>query len=196
LIWSPRGNFAVLAGLKGFNGTLEFYNVNELETMATDEHFMATHVTWDPTGRFIATYVSAWDHQLENGYNIWNFQGKLLKHVPKDKFYQFFWRPRPPIHFLPIQEEKLQKELLPIYIKKYKDIDAKRIEINIKKVEEKREFLRKEFDDYEAHKRKEWADDAPKRAEIIQDKHYEDDIQEITQTVEEVIEILREYPVS
>jgi len=126
LYWSPKGNFVVMAGLKGFNGTLEFYNVNELETMATDEHFMATHVTWDPTGRYLATYVSAWEHQVENGYNIWTFQGKLLKHVGKDKFYQFFWRPRPPSLVSAAQEEKLHKELLPTYVKKYQEIDANR----------------------------------------------------------------------
>jgi translation initiation factor 3 subunit B len=51
LYWSPAGRFIVLAGLKGFNGQLEFYSVDELETMATGEHFMATDIMWDPTGR-------------------------------------------------------------------------------------------------------------------------------------------------
>jgi translation initiation factor 3 subunit B len=53
LFWSPAGRFIVLAGLKGFNGLLEFYNVDELETMANTEHFYATDVEWDPTGRYI-----------------------------------------------------------------------------------------------------------------------------------------------
>lgn len=52
LYWSPAGRFILLAGLKGFNGQLEFYNVDELETMATTEHFMATDIEWDPTGRY------------------------------------------------------------------------------------------------------------------------------------------------
>ncbi|KAL6008103.1 Eukaryotic translation initiation factor 3 subunit B [Asimina triloba] len=51
LYWSPSGRFIILAGLKGFNGQLEFLNVDELETMATAEHFMATDIEWDPTGR-------------------------------------------------------------------------------------------------------------------------------------------------
>ena len=37
---------------------LEFFNVDEFETMATGEHFMATDVEWDPTGRYIATSVT------------------------------------------------------------------------------------------------------------------------------------------
>jgi len=51
LFWSPTGKYIILAGLKGFNGQLEFFNVDELETMATAEHFMATDIEWDPTGR-------------------------------------------------------------------------------------------------------------------------------------------------
>lgn len=51
LFWSPSGHYIILAGLKGLNGQLEFYNVDELETMATAEHFMATDIEWDPTGR-------------------------------------------------------------------------------------------------------------------------------------------------
>lgn len=49
--WCVQGKFLVLAGLKAINGQLEFFNVDELETMATGEHYMATDVDWDPTGR-------------------------------------------------------------------------------------------------------------------------------------------------
>ena len=48
--WSPQGRNIVLAGFKALNGQLEFFNVDEMETMATAEHFMATDVEWDPTG--------------------------------------------------------------------------------------------------------------------------------------------------
>ena len=40
----------MLAGLKGLNGQLEFFSVDDMETMAAAEHFMATDVDWDPTG--------------------------------------------------------------------------------------------------------------------------------------------------
>ncbi|MBA0766562.1 hypothetical protein Gotri_015592 [Gossypium trilobum] len=87
LFWSPGGRFIVLAGLKGFNGQLEFFNVDELETMATAEHFMATDVEWDPTGRYVATSVTS-VHEMENGFNIWSFNGKLLYRILKDHFFQ------------------------------------------------------------------------------------------------------------
>ncbi|KAL2329458.1 hypothetical protein Fmac_017039 [Flemingia macrophylla] len=106
LFWSPAGRYIVLAGLKGFNGQLEFYNVDELETMATAEHFMATDIEWDPTGRYIwsgdyvmvlltravhryvATSVTS-VHEMENGFNIWSFNGKHLYRILKDHFFQF-----------------------------------------------------------------------------------------------------------
>lgn len=47
-----------LTGLKAYNGQLEFYNVDELETMATAEHFMATDIDWDPTGRQVLNCLS------------------------------------------------------------------------------------------------------------------------------------------
>jgi hypothetical protein len=47
-----------LTGLKAYNGQLEFYNVDELETMATAEHFMATDIDWDPTGRQVLHCIS------------------------------------------------------------------------------------------------------------------------------------------
>lgn len=53
LHWSPAGRFLLIAGLKGFNGQLEFFSVDDLETTATGEHFTCTDIEWDPTGRYI-----------------------------------------------------------------------------------------------------------------------------------------------
>ncbi|KAK9051560.1 hypothetical protein SSX86_028187 [Deinandra increscens subsp. villosa] len=117
LFWSPGGRFIILAGLKGFNGQLEFYNVDDLETMTTTEHFMATDVEWDPTGRYVATSVTS-AHEMENGFNIWSFNGKLLYRVPKDHLLQFLWRPRPPSLLSPEKEEEIFKNLKE-YTKRY-----------------------------------------------------------------------------
>lgn len=32
---------------------------------------------------------------MDNGYNIWSFQGKLLQRHPISQFCQMLWRPRP-----------------------------------------------------------------------------------------------------
>lgn len=77
IFWSPAGRHLVLAGLKGLNGQLEFFSADEMETLSTAEHFMCTDVDWDPTGRYVATSVSA-VHAMENGFNVWSFNGQLL----------------------------------------------------------------------------------------------------------------------
>ena len=124
VFWSPAGHHVVLAGLKNLNGLLTFYNVDDLEPTAEDEHFMATDVVWDPTGRYVCTYVSAFRQPMENGYQVWNFAGKVQLRVTKDKFYQFLWRPRPPT-LLSNKEEREIRKNLPEYSARYQEEDAR-----------------------------------------------------------------------
>ena len=46
------------------NGVLEFYDTVDSTCMSQAEHFMATDVEWDPTGRYVATSVSWWAHKV------------------------------------------------------------------------------------------------------------------------------------
>ena len=64
LYWAPSGQFIVLAGLRAMSGTLEFIDTQDFTIMNTGEHFMATDVEWDPTGRYVATAVSWWGHKV------------------------------------------------------------------------------------------------------------------------------------
>ncbi|KAK2643511.1 hypothetical protein Ddye_025274 [Dipteronia dyeriana] len=144
LFWSPSGRFIVLAGLKGFNGQLEFYNVDELETMATAEHFMATDIEWDPTGRYVATAVTS-VHEMENGFNVWSFNGKLLYRTLKDRFFQFLWRPRSPSFLTPEDEEEIAKNLK-IYSKKYEAEDQDVSMLLSEQEREKRKMLKDEWE--------------------------------------------------
>ncbi|KAL9400480.1 hypothetical protein Peur_009441 [Populus x canadensis] len=144
LFWSPSGRYLILAGLKGFNGQLEFYNVDELETMATAEHFMATDIEWDPTGRYVATSVTSVHHDMENGFNIWSFNGKLLYRTLKDHFFQFLWRPRPPCLLSPEKEEEIAKNLKK-YSKKYEAEDQ---DVSLQLSEQDREKRRMMKDEW------------------------------------------------
>lgn len=87
VFWSPKGHLAVLAGFgPGGNGLLEFYNVDDLESMRTDQHSMASELQWDPSGRFVATSSTYWAHpQSDNGYVIWSFHGKRLASMRPDQ---------------------------------------------------------------------------------------------------------------
>ena len=69
LFWSPSGRFVLLAGLKNMNGQLSFVDADAGDALSAGEHFMATDVSWDPTGRYVATSVTS-VHQMENGYKV------------------------------------------------------------------------------------------------------------------------------
>ncbi|KAK4379539.1 hypothetical protein RND71_001401 [Anisodus tanguticus] len=145
LYWSPGGRFIILAGMKGFNGQLEFFDVDELDTMASAEHFMATDVEWDPTGRYVATAVTS-VHEMENGFNIWSFNGKLLYRILKDHFFQFLWRPRPPSFLSKEKEEEIAKNLKK-YSKKYEAEDQ---DVSLQLSEQDREKRKKLKEEWEA----------------------------------------------
>ena len=74
-----QGKYLVLAGLKGLNvkGQLEFISADDMEVLSAAEHFLATEIEWDPTGRYVATAVTA-QQQMENGLNMWLFNGQLI----------------------------------------------------------------------------------------------------------------------
>lgn len=67
--------------------------------------------------RYVATAVTS-VHEMENGFHIWSFNGKLLYRIPKDHFFQFQWRPRPPSLLSPEKEEEISRNLRK-YSKKY-----------------------------------------------------------------------------
>uniref|UniRef100_A0A4W5MJB6 Translation initiation factor beta propellor-like domain-containing protein n=1 Tax=Hucho hucho TaxID=62062 RepID=A0A4W5MJB6_9TELE len=95
IFWSPQGQFMVLAGLRSMNGALAFVDTSDCTMMNMVEHYMASDVEWDPTGRYLVTSVSWWSHKVDNAYWLWTFQGRLLQKNNKDRFCQLLWRPRP-----------------------------------------------------------------------------------------------------
>eukprot|EP01114_Cavostelium_apophysatum_P022468 TRINITY_DN813_c0_g1_i1.p1 TRINITY_DN813_c0_g1~~TRINITY_DN813_c0_g1_i1.p1 ORF type:complete len:699 (-),score=236.33 TRINITY_DN813_c0_g1_i1:74-2059(-) len=187
LFWAPCGDFIVLAGLNSLNGALEFFNAAEMETMGHEDHYNASQVEWDPTGRYVATIVSFWTHQVETGYNLYSFQGKLMKHVLKEKFYQLIWRPRPPSL---LTAEKLQyiKKNIHKYFKEFKDADN----LEKQKAEEerfrKKEDMRAEFENFMQQKKKEYEADRAIRRNLRggEDSDDEDDYYYKEEWVEEV----------
>ena len=47
------------------SGILEFIDTADMTVMTQAcEHFMATDVEWDPTGRYVTTGVSWWGHKV------------------------------------------------------------------------------------------------------------------------------------
>ncbi|KAI3862385.1 hypothetical protein MKW92_010092 [Papaver armeniacum] len=184
LHWSPSGRFIVLAGL---NGQLEFYDVDELTTMATAEHFMATNIEWDPTGRYVATAVTS-VHEMENGFNIWSFTGKLLYKISKDHFHQFLWRPRPPSILTAEMEEQISKNL-DEYSKKYETEDQDAAAQLRGKDSENRKMLQEEWESW-IQKWKQMHEEEKLERQLLRDGEASDDDEEYAANEVEVEEVL------
>ncbi|ELV11016.1 Eukaryotic translation initiation factor 3 subunit B [Tupaia chinensis] len=99
------------------NGALAFVDTSDCTVMNIAEHYMASDVEWDPTGRYVVTSVSWWSHKVDNAYWLWTFQGRLLQKNNKDRFCQLLWRPRPPTLLSQEQIKQIKKDL-----KKYSKI--------------------------------------------------------------------------
>eukprot|EP00124_Ichthyophonus_hoferi_P003302 Ihof_evm2s279 gene=Ihof_evmTU2s279 len=145
LFWSPKGRYIALVGLRNMQGVLEFWDAEDNLSMAQGEHFMATNVEWDPTGRYVATSVSYWRHQMENGYKIWTFQGRLVCDQPIEKFCQLIWRPRP-ASLLTEEEMKAIRKNLKTFSIKFDQEDAISGD---KATKEQVERRRKQWNDYQ-----------------------------------------------
>jgi len=186
LYWSPQGRYLLLCG-RLQDGKLEFYDTQDCEELAKDkQHSMVTNVEWDPTGRYVTTYVSNWRAQNENGYKIWDFKGTEIINVNKEPFYQFLWRPRPPTMLTAEQEKNLTASMKD-YRAKYRAEDRKKQEEREVNLQKQKDERRKVFRDYMSKKRKEWEADAAWRKEKFgiepdrEDNYYlvEEQVQEI-----------------
>jgi translation initiation factor 3 subunit B len=187
LWWSPAGNICLLANLKGTQGQLEWVDVNTCQTIGEAEHFMCSNIDWDPTGRFIATSVSHWRHQMENGFILWSSHGRELSHEKKDKFYQLLWRPRPKSLLSEAKEKDIRKNLRD-YSKKYEEEDAKlKLSLDADMLKKRQEQYAMFMAFVEA-KKKEYAADKPKRMALR--GGYDSDDLEMEEFEEEEIEVL------
>lgn len=109
IYWSPKGRFVCTVFMKpGSNSELEWWDMDHdaekkenfdlpvnIHKVGASEDYGMTDFEWDPSGRYVATYSSAWRHAVDNGYKLWDFRGQLLRAEPTDKFKALIWRPRP-----------------------------------------------------------------------------------------------------
>ncbi|XP_008551694.1 eukaryotic translation initiation factor 3 subunit B [Microplitis demolitor] len=165
LFWSPAGQFIVLAGLTTMAGALEFIDTNDFTIMNSTDHYQTSDVEWDPTGRYVVTAVSNWKTNVDNGYWIWTFQGRILKRVNLNAFNQLLWRPRPPTLLTPEQIKEIKKNLKK-YSAQFESKDRMRLTRASKELIEKRCALMKAFNEYREKRIEEWNSQKKRRMEL------------------------------
>jgi translation initiation factor 3 subunit B len=133
VFWAPNGQYFVCAAIQASGGDLIFGGLmpdNKLEILHRDEHFMLTHVEWDPSSRYVITAVTqpmrdevgGFKYQMEAGYAIWTFQGRQLHKQAKDKLFAATWRNHPPPMTSEEQQQQIRKNIKK-YSKKYDALD-------------------------------------------------------------------------
>ncbi|ESN92191.1 hypothetical protein HELRODRAFT_157973 [Helobdella robusta] len=191
LFWSPNGQFIVLAGLRSMNGVLEFVDTQDMTVMTQAEHFMATDVEWDPTGRYVATGVSWWGHKVDNAFWIWNFQGKILHKQTIDRYCQLLWRPRPPSLLSGEQIKDLKKNM-----KKYNiqfSIEDKKRETKASKEQiDKRNKQLSEFNLWRSKCVEKFEDEKKRRLQLRRDIDTDELDSHVENFEEETVEFLLE----
>jgi translation initiation factor 3 subunit B len=197
LFWAPSGRYLLVAGLRNMSGQLEFVDADSLESIAKETHQLCTDVVWDPTGRFVTTYVSNWKNKHENGYKIWTCRGKEIYGLNKDPFYQFLWRPKPPTL---LSQKEIDNLMAPVNFKKLqKKIKEKEKEENIADSDARSTEEKKLRDNYRHHlvqrlKEKKIDTEWRKKMKIVEDdelfgfiqEHVEDVLEEKTEVIEQV----------
>ncbi|KYR01249.1 RNA-binding region RNP-1 domain-containing protein [Tieghemostelium lacteum] len=188
IFWSPRGTHVVLANLND-TGELEFFNTQDLETFSTQTHLSCTGVDWNPSGRYVTTFVSHWKVTTDTGYNIWTFNGDMVYTLLKDRFYQFSWRPRPK-YLLTTKEMNIIKSNYKKYQEKFDAVDLKETTKKVEEEEERLQALMDEFLGYLQRGEQEYQSQAAKRQQMgcFEDIDKNDEYEAI-ETVEEIIDI-------
>ncbi|KAJ1327445.1 translation initiation factor 3 subunit B [Microdochium nivale] len=156
IYWSPKGRFVVIATIANTQSSdLDFFDLDFdgekpegekdltacLQLLNTADHYGITDLQWDPSGRFIASWASAWKHSMENGYHLYDFRGEQLREELVEKFKQWLWRPRP-ASLLTKDEQKQVRKTLREYSKVFEQEDAERgASADLAVVEERRRIL-------------------------------------------------------
>lgn len=186
LFWSPRGQFIVLANLT--MGTFEFVDTNnDFVVMSSADHFRASEVEWDPTGRYVVTGVSSWKAKEDVGYYMWSFQGRILKKVALKNFVQFLWRPRLQSLLTEAQQKEIKKNLKKYY-PQFETKDRMRVSRASKELLEKRQQLREQFTEYRNKRIAEWDEQKSRRIQLR--NNIDTDNVDTEDMEEEVVEFL------
>jgi len=167
IFWSPRGQFVVIAGLRNMNSTLEFIDTSDtpVQVMTTAEHYLATDVEWDPTGRFVATGVSFWVNKVDNSYWIWNFQGRLLHKQSLPQFCHLLWRPTQPSLLSESEIKRIKKDVKKYY-PRFQHEDKMRESKASKEQIERRRKLKSDFEKWQQQFIEQYAEEFDLRKEL------------------------------
>jgi len=117
------------------------------------------------------TGVSSWKVKEDTGFNMYTFQGRIIKRTILKNFVQFLWRPRPPT-LLSEEKQKEIKKNLKKYYAAFEQKDRLRLTRASKELLEKRSQLRETFMEYRNKRIAEWVDQKSRRVMLRGRKYF------------------------
>lgn len=167
LLWSPRGEHLVMASLETTGAFVEFWSMNEMTMLASKEHFLATDIEWDSTGRYAMVWVNTRKHALENSYAVYDFKGDVLFKQNVSRLHSLAWRPRPPSLLTKSQQREIKKNIKS-YQEKFERMDEAAGTRETSGMKESRAKLVSVWNAFRQSTKKEWCMRAEKRNQILE----------------------------
>lgn len=189
-LWSPRGDYLLLMGTDSTNASLEFFCANDMTTLANREQFLGTDAAWDPSGRFVASWVSAWRHSSDHGFVIWDMRGEQVARLNVTRLAFFGWRPRPPT-LLTAEKQKEIRKNLKNYSSAFEEADLRELSQESSNTAEAKKKLMTLWNEWRRHCRREYETRNAKRKALIgREEEFADEqlTAEMEEWIEEVVE--------
>lgn len=82
--------------MKNNEGSLEFVDTSDMTVMSTVQHPGCNGLEWDPSGRYVCTWLSIAVSKQDCNVWVWSSTGRLLTKLANiDLVCRTAWRPRP-----------------------------------------------------------------------------------------------------
>lgn len=120
VLFSPHGNYVLVAGFGNLAGQMDIYNLEkDYQKLCTIEASNASVCEWSPDGKYILTATTSPRLRVDNGLRIWHVSGGLMYNEDLQELYHVTWRPQSttqhpldnPFHPMPSPHESALKYL-------------------------------------------------------------------------------------
>jgi len=95
-LWSPSGRVLCIAGFGNLQGDMDFWDPKRLKKVGTAKAHCAASQEWSPDGNYLLTAVLSPRIRVDNGYQIWNYEGTLIHSEQINELYRISWKPALP----------------------------------------------------------------------------------------------------
>ena len=95
ILFSPYGNYIIIAGFGNLAGQMDIYDLEKDHTkICTIEASNASVCEWSPDSKHILTATTSPRLRVDNGLRIWHVRGGLMYNEDLEELYHVTWRPQ------------------------------------------------------------------------------------------------------